>query len=566
MPSRAAVEQLRSAQAELARMARRDLRTFLRIAPLEPAALHEALTDFLVDLTQTYGEAATEVAATWVEENLPVRLPRRLPLGEVAGREQLARTSGWALRGDLTGDPIALRNRLLTEVSERLDGPVQRAVQSPGRRTLEQTAHAAGIGYARVPTGAETCAWCLMLASRGPVYERDSATRTRDGRRYHDDCVVPGTMVSGPETNAALARDFEGEVVTLTTASGRDLTVTPNHPVLTRRGWKPAGLLEEGDDLVRGPRVDRGEVSGPDEDHMPARVEDFVRALTMMLPSGGLRVPGAAEQFHGDGSADSEVDVIDVRDLLRHEVHAALGEPEAELQLEMAAGALSRGGQVANGSGSSELGVAGLGGSPHGLVRNGDLGHPFIGRHPATARLAGLTPGSDGQASFLHPAGDRPAGESGGLGERIDAFTLAVSTQDLSVSGNNSVRIVPVRRKFDPAVLYGSAEGVRVYAETGADLLERLAGSMEFDRLVDKRVSEYSGHVYNLSTVEGWYNANGITVSNCDCQPVPVASEDDYPEGYDPDALYEQYENARANAGGRTNSVLAQMRQDLDVR
>ncbi|MGO1562610.1 MAG: hypothetical protein ACTHW7_12375 [Actinomycetaceae bacterium] len=89
---------------------------------------------------------------------------------------------------------------------------------------------------------------------------------------------------------------------------------------------------------------------------------------------------------------------------------------------------------------------------------------------------------------------------------------------------------------------------------------------MEFDRLVDKRVSEYSGHVYNLSTVEGWYNANGITVSNCDCQPVPVASEDDYPEGYDPDALYEQYENARANAGGRTNSVLAQMRQDLDVR
>lgn len=188
MPSRAAVEQLRSAQAELARMARRDLRTFLRIAPLEPAALHEALTDFLVDLTQTYGEAATEVAATWVEENLPVRLPRRLPLGEVAGREQLARTSGWALRGDLTGDPIALRNRLLTEVSERLDGPVQRAVQSPGRRTLEQTAHAAGIGYARVPTGAETCAWCLMLASRGPVYERDSATRTRDGRRYHDDC------------------------------------------------------------------------------------------------------------------------------------------------------------------------------------------------------------------------------------------------------------------------------------------------------------------------------------------------------------------------------------------
>ena len=197
MPSRAAVEQLRSAQSSLARLARRDLRVFLRIAPLEPAALHEALTEFLVDLTRTYGEAAAEVAAEWVEEHLPVRMPARLPLGDTAGREQLARTAGWALRGDLTGDPTALRNRLMTEVAGRLDGPVQRAVQAPGRRTLERTAHAAGIGYARVPTGAETCAFCLMLASRGPVYSKDSATRTKDGRRYHDDCsCVPVPVAS----------------------------------------------------------------------------------------------------------------------------------------------------------------------------------------------------------------------------------------------------------------------------------------------------------------------------------------------------------------------------------
>jgi len=30
-------------------------------------------------------------------------------------------------------------------------------------------------GWARVPTGAETCSWCLMLASRGPVYSHGTA-------------------------------------------------------------------------------------------------------------------------------------------------------------------------------------------------------------------------------------------------------------------------------------------------------------------------------------------------------------------------------------------------------
>ena len=200
MPSRESVEQFRLAQQELARRAQRDLRAFLRVAPLDPGALHSALTDFLVDLTATYGEANVALAAEWVEANAPVRLPRPLPLGDLPGREQLARTAGWALRGDLTGEvPVALRNRLTTEVAGRLTGSVQRAVLNPARQTIERTAFAANIGYARVPTGTETCAFCLMLASRGAVYAKDSAARTKDGRRYHDDCDCTPVLVASED-------------------------------------------------------------------------------------------------------------------------------------------------------------------------------------------------------------------------------------------------------------------------------------------------------------------------------------------------------------------------------
>lgn len=51
------------------------------------------------------------------------------------------------------------------------------------------------IGYARVMTGRETCPWCAMLASRGPVYTEDTVTRRADGRRYHDGCDCRAVLV-----------------------------------------------------------------------------------------------------------------------------------------------------------------------------------------------------------------------------------------------------------------------------------------------------------------------------------------------------------------------------------
>ena len=69
-----------------------------------------------------------------------------------------------------------------------------------------------GAMFARVPTGTETCTFCLMLASRGAVYH----TRKTAGewRRFHRGCdckVVPSfeddpmsTLVDGKDPNDAL--------------------------------------------------------------------------------------------------------------------------------------------------------------------------------------------------------------------------------------------------------------------------------------------------------------------------------------------------------------------------
>jgi hypothetical protein len=59
---------------------------------------------------------------------------------------------------------------------------------------MAKNCNKAGIRYARVPSGRETCAFCFMLASRGFVYwgEKEAGA---DGHEYHPHCdciIVPG--------------------------------------------------------------------------------------------------------------------------------------------------------------------------------------------------------------------------------------------------------------------------------------------------------------------------------------------------------------------------------------
>ena len=59
-----------------------------------------------------------------------------------------------------------------------------REVENAGRRQIihavqDEPADQILRGWARVATGKETCAWCLMLVSRGPVYQHGGERRSR---------------------------------------------------------------------------------------------------------------------------------------------------------------------------------------------------------------------------------------------------------------------------------------------------------------------------------------------------------------------------------------------------
>lgn len=375
------------------------------------------------------------------------------------------------------------------------------------------------IGFRRIihpefSTGG-VCGLCVAASDR--IYHRETL------RPIHLRCVVPGTLVSGPPSQVGYRRYYEGELVTLVTAAGHQLSITPKHPVLTDRGWVQAGLLNIGDKLVSSVRADRSVVTGPDEDHVPARIEDVVRALGMEASATRLRMPVAAEEFHGDGF-NSEVDVVAVDPFFGDEVNTALTQPLAEEYFTSAAATRASDGVLLDRLGAAPLLVPADGPSPRRSMGVGGLGFSLCRTHRRRLDQAGFSTGSDGQPALLQPTNDQRSRDAVMLGHRLDGLTFGVTTGKVGGHRNGLGTWVCPSRKFDPTVSDRDPERFAVFTKLGTDLRERLSSSVHLDTLIDKRVGVWRGHVLNLETVEGWYSANSITVSNCKCTSAPVTA------------------------------------------
>ena len=145
-------------------------------------------------------------------------------------------------------------------------------------------------------------------------------------------CFPGDTVVSGPAARRSFARCYEGPLTELRFASGEFLAATPNHPILAAQGWVAAGLLKEGDYVVRCRDSEGITAMVPGKYQVPALIHDVAAAIgvagNVMLRS----VPVAAEDFHGDG-VGSQVAVVRTDSQLRHRGDASLTQPARELTL-----------------------------------------------------------------------------------------------------------------------------------------------------------------------------------------------------------------------------------------
>ena len=79
---------------------------------------------------------------------------------------------------------------VIAAMKSRLSAGVSRHAKAASRDAVINTAAANGMRWARQLAGAENCAFCAMLASRGAVYTEKTVTF-----QSHDHCDCSATLV-----------------------------------------------------------------------------------------------------------------------------------------------------------------------------------------------------------------------------------------------------------------------------------------------------------------------------------------------------------------------------------
>ena len=520
----------RSLEGNVLAAARRTVADAVDTAPSSIELIEGALDDLAKDLEE-FSEDAQKAIIEDVEKVAARRRPH-MSLDEAF--EKVADRVEEAVRTLDEEELVKERHRSMKVFSD---------VPDKYRRNSRGELIARPFAFARVthPNKNGPCGFCAMLASRGPVYKSSESAGLRVDK-FHANCVVGNTKVSGPDVKVGYRRYYEGEIVTLVTAGGHELTITPNHPVLTDRGWVNAGDLQEGDNLVSGSFGNGYLALGPSEDDAPPSIEDVVSALGMVGATRVGGVPTSSEEFHGDGG-DAKVDIVARDNLLRDVRDSSRVEPSTEGDFKVGSGALS----------SERLSCPGL----------SDVEAMLWGGLSSSESLSGLCathfnllfgdsfpaePGrflaaSNREVGLLEPSPDDSAAHAEHIGHLVDALPSLVNLLQVG-RGCDSLRAdAPhLGERFDPPAAKSDSERLGVFAEYGGRLLERLGFMVKTDRLVNKSVRQYAGHVYNLQTSEGWYSANSIVTSNCFCTVTPVFTSKHW-EGKEQQVAFERVYN-----------------------
>jgi hypothetical protein len=186
MVTRHDVNQLNHALSSVSDDAAYFLEEFFRTVDLSrPEAVRDALLEVVPAVTREYGDLSATVAAEWYEETRAKEIGGRYSarLGATTPDDEVRGTVRWAA-GELFGDNPEGTLALLR-------GALQRQVMYGGRDTIARNVDfdPSRPRWARVPSGAHTCAFCSMLASRGFVYKnKQGALMDQSGNSYHDDC------------------------------------------------------------------------------------------------------------------------------------------------------------------------------------------------------------------------------------------------------------------------------------------------------------------------------------------------------------------------------------------
>jgi len=286
-------------------------------------------------------------------------------------------------------------------------------------------------------------------------------------------CIPEYAIPICMNTEKLYKRYYSGSIVIIKTASGNEIHVTPNHPILTDKGWVTAKSIVKDSNVCS---VVLGEIFGSGNPNVNNKPPIAAEILNLFSIVGSVKwVGGVDKQFHGDGSArDGNVDIVSIDGKLRNRIESFIYKPLKKFSF-TAPKVLHIG--LPSNSPFLQFGITSR--------------HAFNGFMGLARKFASLFSGAISHA-LKHCR--RPS---------VDINTMACQYSP------------------DPSAM----DVKRV-----CDAFFGFSADVSFDNVVSIESVPYTGHVYNLQTEQGWYglyhdNGNMSIVHNCRCRIIEVIDD-----------------------------------------
>jgi len=298
------------------------------------------------------------------------------------------------------------------------------------------------------------------------------------------ECLPGDTVVNGANVLAVYRRWYSGPFIEVITKAGRKFSGTPNHPMLTTRGWVGLGNLQESDDLVCYDRFgDKSGASGDvDVEKPPSTIDEIFHSFASV---GIFERRRATEvDFHGDG-IDGNVDVFATNGELAYGYFVPIKKSGIE--------------NVFTESDVREILLV-----TEGVAFSRD-------------KLAGFTETADCSPRSNNMFSDTGIIDVVCVGDISRRFTTVISSEDIQgVRSEFGMAAKSCGEQQSARFRMGSDEGIcenaspshngRVTMEDGSNLSETMTGQIEIDHpLLIRRIEFWCGHVFNLMTREGYF-------------------------------------------------------------
>lgn len=346
----------------------------------------------------------------------------------------------------------------------------------------------------------------------------------RDGKfprpPYHIHCLPGDTNISTcSDVSNVYKRAYKGVFVKLVTASGKSIFATPNHPILTSRGWVAIKLINSGDKVAI---IDRHEsLSGYYENSVETKIGDLFGSLNVSGDSLFVaKRPATSEDFHGD-STDNNVDVISVN---RESWKAFYSSFVKRINN----GGLMLGADYASHRFGSfdDLGVMSNSAARRIMSCFGKFCNLLWSASCHSRELLLASIARINSVLFKNVLyGVMRDAEPEFIGDTTNANTGVEAFDDCAFSFS-AERIASVVSDINTSSCKAHGDDLIGNTNATCDAFDGFTSLISLDEVVDVAFTEMFCHVYNLENADNWYLANGIITHNCRTTMAPLLSEE----------------------------------------